>query len=58
VKNARERSELQEKIKKLNTDREKYVAQRIKETSGTDTLDAAVIAAVREQGAKRNLVFK
>jgi hypothetical protein len=57
-KNATERGELQKKIQQLNADREKDVAQRGKETSGVDTLDAAVISAVREQGAKRNLVFK
>jgi hypothetical protein len=57
-KNATERGELQKKIQQLNADRDKYVAQRRKETSGVDTLDAAVISAVREQSAKRNLVFK
>jgi von Willebrand factor type A domain len=58
AKNARERGELQTKIQQLNADREKYVAQQVKKTSGTDTLDAAVISAVREQSAKRNLIFK
>jgi hypothetical protein len=57
-KNATKRGELQKKIQQLNADRDKYVAQRRKETSGVDTLDAAVISAVREQGAKRNFVFK
>jgi hypothetical protein len=57
-KNTTEREELQKKIQQLNADRDKYVAQRRKETSGVDTLDAAVISAVREQSAKRNLVFK
>jgi hypothetical protein len=58
ARNANERSELQAKIQKLNADRDKYVAQRRQETSGADTLDIAVISAVHEQGAKRNLVFK
>jgi von Willebrand factor type A domain len=58
ARNAKERSELQAKIQKLNADRDKYVAQRRQETSGADTLDIAVISAVHEQGAKRNLVFK
>jgi hypothetical protein len=58
ARNAKERSELQAKIQKLNADRDKYVAQRRQETSGTDTLDIAVISAVHEQGGKRNLVFK
>ena len=57
-KNMTKRGELQKKIQQLNADRDQYVAQRRKETSGVDTLDAAVISAVREQGAKRNLVFK
>ena len=58
ARNAKKRSELQAKIQKLNADRDKYVAQRRQETSGTDTLDIAVISAVHEQGGKRNLVFK
>ena len=57
-KNTTKRGELQKKIQQLNADRDQYVAQRRKGTSGVDTLDAAVISAVREQGAKRNLVFK
>ena len=57
-KKAKERSELQAKIQKLTADRDQYVAQRTKEGATTDTLDAAVISAVREQGAKQNLVFK
>ncbi|HJT80776.1 MAG TPA: vWA domain-containing protein [Chthoniobacterales bacterium] len=57
-KNARERGELQAKINRLNSEREKYVARKMKETSGSDTLDTAMISAVREQGAKRDLVFK
>ena len=57
-KKAKERSELQAKIQKLTADRDQYVAQRTKEAATTDTLDTAVISAVREQGAKRSLVFK
>lgn len=57
-KNSRKRSELQTKINQLNRDREKYVAQRMKAATGTNTLDAAVIAAVREQSAKRNFTFE
>lgn len=57
-KNATQRTELQAHINQLNTDREKYVAHKMQKNSGADTLDAAVISAVREQGAKRNLVFK
>jgi hypothetical protein len=57
-KNSQERSELQAKINQLNREREKYVAQRMKEATGTNTLDAAVITAVREQSAKRNFKFE
>ena len=57
-KKAKERSELQAKIQKLTAGRDEYVAQRTKEAATTDTLDTAVISAVREQGARRNLVFK
>jgi len=57
-KNAKEREQLQGQIKKLSADREKYVAQRMKEVAGTNTLDAVVISAIREQGQKRNFQFK
>jgi hypothetical protein len=57
-KKAKERSELQAKIQKLTADRDQYAAQRTKEAATTDTLDTAVISAVHEQGAKRNLVFE
>ena len=57
-KAAKERSELQAKIQQLNAEREKYTAQQIKTQSGANTLDAAVITAIREQGQKRNLKFE
>jgi von Willebrand factor type A domain len=57
-KNSKEREQLQAKIKQLNTEREQYVAQRMKEVAGTNTLDAVVISAVREQSAKRNFTFQ
>jgi len=57
-KNAKEREQLQAQIKTLNASREKYVAQRMKEVAGTNTLDAVVISAIREQGQKRNFQFK
>lgn len=55
---SKERSEMQAKIQALNKEREKYVAARMKELAGTNTLDAVVIAAVREQSAKRNFKFE
>lgn len=57
-KNARERAELQTRINSLNREREQFVAQKMKETAGTDTLDAAMISAVRAQSAQRNFLFK
>lgn len=55
---AKDRAELQTKINGLNQEREKFVAARMKESSGTNTLDAVVISAVREQSAKRNFKFE
>ena len=57
-KNARERADLQVKINQLNKEREQYVASRMKEMAGTNTLDAVVISAVREQSARRNFTFE
>jgi hypothetical protein len=57
-KSAKERADLQAKIKQLNSEREKCVAQRMKEVVGTNTLDAVVISAVREQSARRNFKFE
>jgi hypothetical protein len=57
-KNTKERADLQAKINQLNQEREQYVAQRMKEVAGTNTLDAVVISAVREQSAKRNFKFE
>ncbi|HEX5222977.1 MAG TPA: VWA domain-containing protein [Verrucomicrobiae bacterium] len=57
-KNAKERAELQAKINQLNREREQYVAQKIKEVAGTNTLDAVMISAIREQSAKRNFKFE
>jgi len=54
---SKERAEMQTKINDLNREREKFVAARMKEVAGTNTLDAVVIAAVREQSAKRNFKF-
>lgn len=55
---SKERAEMQTKINALNQEREKYVAARLKEMSGTNTLDAVVISAVREQSALRNFKFE
>jgi hypothetical protein len=55
---AKERAETQAKIGELNREREKYIAARMKEMAGTNTLDAVVISAVREQSAKQNFKFE
>jgi len=57
-KNSQERAQLQTKINQLNTERERFVAQRMKEVAGANTLDAVVISAIHEQGEKRNFTFK
>ena len=57
-KKAKERGELQAKIQKLNSEREKYVAAQMKQQSGTNTLDAVVVSAVREQAVKRQFKFE
>lgn len=55
---SKERAAMQAKINELNREREKFVAARMKEVAGTNTLDAVVISAVREQSAKRNFRFE
>ena len=57
-KNSKERTELQTKINRLNREREQYVAQKMKEAAGTNTLDSVMISAIREQSAKRNFKFE
>ncbi len=57
-KHAREHAEIQAKINQLNAEREKYVAQHMKEIAGTNTLGAVVISAIREQAQKRNFQFE
>ena len=57
-KNAKERADVQAKINQLNRDREQYVAQKMKEVAGTNTLDSVMISAIREQSAKRNFKFE
>ena len=55
------RAEIQAKIKALNEDRVEYVAVKEKEnttTTGTDTLDSAIVKAVREQIAEKGFEMK
>lgn len=55
---AAEREKIQAQIKKLNEDRQKYVAEKTNESSTDDTLDKAMVKAVREQAAKKSITFK
>jgi hypothetical protein len=55
---AKQRAEIQSKIQALNTERTKYIAAQTKTASATNTLDAVMISALREQAAKRNYQFE
>ena len=59
-KKAKERAEIQAKIKKLTEERNKYVAEEMKKAAGagTNTLDAAVITAVREEATAKGYKFQ
>ena len=56
---AKERAAIQTQIKKLTVERRKYVAEALKKRgkSGDNTLDAAIIATVREQAARKSFTF-
>jgi hypothetical protein len=56
----KERTEVQEKIRKLNAERDAFVAAELRKlaASGEDTLDAAVIKAVREEAAAKGFKFE
>lgn len=55
---ATERAKIQAEIKKLHEEREKFVAAKTKENGAEATLDVAIGEAVREQAAKKSIVFK
>jgi len=55
---ARERTEIQGKINQLNQARVKYVADRMKAQSATNTFDSVVVSTIREQAAKKNYRFE
>ena len=50
---AAERTRIQAEIKTLNEQREKFVAAKKKEASTEQTLDEAIVTAVREQATKK-----
>lgn len=57
-KKAAERAQIQSEIQKLNEERQKYVAEKAKESGQDDTLDKAIVKAVREQAEKKEITFK
>jgi hypothetical protein len=57
-KMGKQREQIQQKINQLNDDRNKYVAQKMLENKNENTLDAAMIKAIREQAKQKNYSFK
>jgi hypothetical protein len=59
-KMGKKRAAIQKKIQKLNAERKKYIAKKKKEMSqsGQDTLDTAMIKAIRKQAGKKQFKFK
>ncbi len=57
-KMGRKRTEIQNKIKILNSEREKYIAKKRAESSGTGTLDEALIKAIRTQVKGKQFTLK
>jgi hypothetical protein len=53
-----ERTELQAKISTLNAERRKYVADEQRKLSGDNTLDKAVIDAVRKEAVRKGYQFE
>ena len=58
AKKTTEREALQKELGALATAREKFVAEKMKETGKDNTLGAAVTGAVREQASKNGVVFE
>lgn len=56
----KERDRIQSEIRKLNDERNAYVAEKRKEMAvqGEDTLDSAMIKALREQAVRKGYVFE
>ena len=55
---AKERTELQDKIQRLNEERNRFVAEQMKKQSVTNTLDTAIIGAIREQATAKSYRFE
>ncbi len=55
---AKERTELQSRIRQLNQQRDTYVAQQTAKQPQTQTLGSAVRQVVREQATRKNYTFQ
>jgi len=54
----KKRDMIQKKINTLNKEREKYVREKRKKLSGEQTLDEALVKAIKEQAAKKKYKFE
>jgi hypothetical protein len=57
-KKTAERAEIQQKVLTLNKKRESYVATKRKESATTDTLDTAMVKALRTQAEKKGIAWE
>lgn len=58
VKKTAEREEIQKKVLALNKEREGYVAAQRKESAKNDTLDTAMVKALRAQAEKKGIAWE
>ncbi|MCP4154816.1 MAG: VWA domain-containing protein [bacterium] len=58
AKMKKEREKLQKEISKLRKSRDKFVAEKRKKMAGSETLDDAIINAVRSQAKKKKYKFE
>jgi len=58
VKKTAEREEIQKKVLALNKEREAYVAAQRKESAKNDTLDTAMVKALRSQAEKKGIAWE
>jgi hypothetical protein len=55
---AKEREEIQSEINKLDQQRRDYIAKQVEENKQDNTLDAAMLKIIREQGSSKNYKFE
>jgi hypothetical protein len=58
AKKTAERAEIQKKVLTLNKEREAFVASQRKESAKTDTLDTAMVKALRTQAEKKGIAWE